>query len=108
MLSTVGSSTRPWKRPKATTRKKTLKKVSATTQVAPSGPKSTTNLEEAPEEVRVGEAEEGEGEVRREAAVEHSGAHVHQSLGKIRNSMSHCYVSTKSIKVTIMFTFKML
>ena len=38
------------------------------------------HLEEAPEEVRVGEAEEGEGEVRREAAVEHRGANVHQSL----------------------------
>ena len=27
MLSTVGSSTRPWKRPKTTTRKNTLKKL---------------------------------------------------------------------------------
>ena len=38
------------------------------------------HLEEAPEEVRVGEAEEGEGQIRGEAAVEHRRAHVHQSL----------------------------
>ena len=39
---------------------------------------STVHLEEAPEEVRVGEAEEGEGEVGGEAAVEDGGADVHQ------------------------------
>ena len=38
------------------------------------------NLEKAPEEVWVWEEQEGEGEVRREAAVEHGRAHVHQGL----------------------------